>query len=544
MRSERWTEDALRSGEIGILVACLSMALLGVIHHMDSGWQGTYLAVFCGLAAAEGSYSFHAYRHDCPLGLRGLRLRVFELGSLLIVRQIGEEIVTGQGLLRGGAPRFDPAAVAQSAFAGLVLLAAWLLGTHVARTVNRLGEAPISDPTYVSPQRRLVTEFFGGGIVLVAAAGIAQAEMHPLSPGAIRSDPVIMAGALLYFLIGLALLGQIQHLRLRRRWEERQSVVTDGVGAAWARHGLRAAGIAVAGGALLAGLGPAILLTVVGQGWLIAVDVLRLTMETVAAVIARLILLVHDLGLGAPAAHHADSAPYPLDGPRPVPTDAPESSSPSGFDSGSGGFDITLVVAYLLPAARWLFLWSVLVAGVGYRMRVVRRRVSPGSDVPPLWRALLNGQIVAVLRWLWSGVWPAQSQQPEQTGATAAVSAHGSIDLAPITTAVRIQRLGGRSPRDRVLRSYLNVVRRAERAGIGRQSAQTASEFSAAMMTGVPAAREDLQLLTEAFAAARYSEHAVSADEAGQIRESERRAGQALRRVKGQATRAGGPYHR
>jgi hypothetical protein len=96
----------------------------------------------------------------------------------------------------------------------------------------------------------------------------------------------------------------------------------------------------------------------------------------------------------------------------------------------------------------------------------------------------------------------------------------------------RFFRLGALSPRERILYYYLSILRRAERQGFPRQRAQTPHEYDATLGPHLPQARQEMDLLTQAFVEARYSQHVIEPGQARRVRVDWQRVKAALQALK------------
>jgi len=66
---------------------------------------------------------------------------------------------------------------------------------------------------------------------------------------------------------------------------------------------------------------------------------------------------------------------------------------------------------------------------------------------------------------------------------------------------------------------YLALVRRGGEYGLPRQPDQTPREYQLKLQSSLPEIDEDLAAMTAAFYEARYSQHDISEDKAGLVRQ-------------------------
>ena len=102
----------------------------------------------------------------------------------------------------------------------------------------------------------------------------------------------------------------------------------------------------------------------------------------------------------------------------------------------------------------------------------------------------------------------------------------------PLEAPFRFFRLGALLPRERILYYYLSILRRAERQGFPRQRAQTPHEYHVTLSPHLPQARQEMDLLTQAFVEARYSQHVIEPGQARRVRVDWQRVKAALQALK------------
>jgi hypothetical protein len=103
-------------------------------------------------------------------------------------------------------------------------------------------------------------------------------------------------------------------------------------------------------------------------------------------------------------------------------------------------------------------------------------------------------------------------------------------DVGEKGSAARPGQPARRTDRGRILHYYLDVVRRARRAGVARRPWQTPDEYGLVLRAALPGddLPQDMDLLTEAFVEARYSRHPIQTGLAHRVRVSWQRVKQAL----------------
>ena len=509
MIADERVENSVQPAIVGLMVGCAVLSLVSLAAVLSTGRTDVNLAVLCGLTALGAGYS---YRHrQRNRSRQGIMFRVLELASLFVVQQLWRDVVQGQSPLQGDVPRLDGRMI------GLFLpvLLSWLVATEIARDLARVGEPPTYDPHYVPPQRRLAALVFTGGALLAVAAWLTGGgiELFHVHPGSV-SGPVW--NVLLYVLLGTALLGWARYTTLWRRWHDREIVVAAELTGRWAAYSLTFIGL-VAILALLFSTGHLTSLLDLGRAlWDQFLTVATRPVTLVRQLLERLISLLHP------------SSPPPQTGP--VPPDVSSWNPPHvhtvqtpPLRQGHATHDHwgTIVKA--------LMLWCIVLTSVMVRIRLLRRRRRGHGASAPFTLAPLFGvlsRIWAVLRRGLRGYARLIGEHvPRGRGLRPRSSTRPSVFP-------RFTRSGALSPREQVLSYYHSIVRQADRKGVPRRPSQTPHEFSASLAPRLHAAQGEMQLLTEAFVAARYSPHEIDAAQAGQLRDPWKRVRAALGKMK------------
>jgi hypothetical protein len=96
------------------------------------------------------------------------------------------------------------------------------------------------------------------------------------------------------------------------------------------------------------------------------------------------------------------------------------------------------------------------------------------------------------------------------------------------------------SPRDQIVRYYLNILRRAEKQGLPRRRHQTPNEYQPDLSQATPTVEPEVKALTDAFLQARYSRQKIEKAQAVSVRGYWQQIRRALRaRVKRSGKRNG-----
>ena len=499
-------EEAFRVLVVALMMASLASAAGELARRLVGGFDPGLLVGLSFLVCLEGIATDRLARR-LPEASARLRMHLVEWVVIILLLRLVLSLSAGLGALSADVERWlaRPQSLVDGGLAmgGGLILVVWVLAVRMSRCLEALGpEADAPPPKDDSaayyawltrpqaPQQSegwasLVQLFLGGGVLVLVCSGLARLDVeaalslrHPATAG-------IVGNALLYFGLGLILLGQGRYALLRGRWQRQQMPVDGALARRWAVMGVVfAAGVAVA--VLLLPVRPSLALfsaafdamTVVIYG------LMQVVMLLLGLLFYLLSLLTRLLGLGAAAGQ--ESAPPPR-----LPPPAPP-ATPGGVG--------------WWQAIQGLLLWAALVAVLGYALaRFIRERGE-------LWRALVArggpvGRLIGALAGLWR--WLTQRGQAAQARLRALVRRR--LPRAPgLSIGRRGRWLRPRSARERVWLLYLLSVRQAAEAGWPRHQADTPYEYAGRLNPRLPEGGDDLQALTQAFVEARYSPREVA----------------------------------
>jgi hypothetical protein len=174
-----------------------------------------------------------------------------------------------------------------------------------------------------------------------------------------------------------------------------------------------------------------------------------------------------------------------------------------------------------LVIARAVFFWVVLVGLAAYLVRSFLRahpeiRRSLAAFRPLRW-------LVQVFKRWWArfAQWQAARTRLRKGGAAAGEGQPGS---GAALGSVRAPE----GNQGRVRHYYMDVLRRARRAGFPRKPAQTPRVYGTVLREELPETREQVDLLTDSFIEARYSRHPIETGLVRRVRAGWQRIKQAL----------------
>jgi len=310
-----------------------------------------------------------------------------------------------------------------------------------------------------------------------------------------------VVNVLVYYVLGLVVLGQVHYAALRQDWQARKTPVTGGIEAKWWRSSLIFVGLVAVVALLLPTGYTTAVLDVLRFGLAVVLRALYVVAATLLFVVSLPVWYLSRWLLGSESA--APRAP-------PIATIRPPAAPPPGAGPA------------WLGIARIVFFWLLVLGFVFYLLRTFWR------EHPEFRQALASFR---PLRWLLR-LWRAWMGRVSSWGVLERLrrrregrQAGGESEGAGETL------LAQRAPdsnRGRVLYYYLDIVRRARRAGVPRRPAQTPFAYGVTLKETLPETGQQVDVLTEAFVEARYSRHRIEGDLVRRVRASWRRIKQFL----------------
>ena len=370
---------------------------------------------------------------------------------------------------------------------------------------------------HAAPYRNLSARVLWGGVVLVILSSIAALDEAQLlsvegflelitfrRPGPTTS----LASVIAYFAVGLLFLAEAAYVRRRTAWQVERLEPPKSVGAGWV--GQAAIGVVVV--ILVALALPTSYTLTLSQIVGIIVEAAMVAMQLVVGLIF-LVLTTILYPLTLLFAHGGDqgsSAPPAMPTPAPAPPATP---------------------VPWLDVLQSLIFWLIALGVVAYVASVIWKRRPP----MPAWLG------ASILGRIWAGLAKLLGSLRRAGAATArrVVAALPRIrprPAAPLARAFRFISLRRLGPREMIEYFYLSVVERATRLGFGRESGETAAEYSRRLPGRFPDSEPDLNELTDAFLEARYGPRQV---DDGLV--SHARAHWQALKLKLRARRVGGP---
>jgi hypothetical protein len=492
------------------MMGCIALAIVDLGELISPAWNGTYVVVGCALAALEASYSHRLIRVRDLRGKALHQFRLAEIATILILLKIGSYIGRSWVDIRVETRAWpaDPLSLlnTETGATSALVMWCWLTSTMTTRDLEHIDD-PVDHSGHRIPRKQVIMDrIFGGGILLFVVTGITRIGLAALLQLDHPSVPGMLISVLVYFLLGLVLMGQVRYLTLDKQWHSRQIQVSSDIPRHWARYSLGFL-VLVATIAFLLPTSYTLGLLDVAAGLLAALSYAgRLVAELLLFLALLLIWLL--LKLFAPG--QAPVAPPQMGAVEP-PAVTP-ASDPTG---GPGWLEVLRSFAF----------WAVALGAIIYVLWAYLR------DRPEIVRSLLTFGpirfIFKILRALW--------QRLSRTAA--AINERLPRDLfrrrrdkrkSP-QGLFRFFRLGALSPRERTLYYYLSILRRAGQVGLPRKPSQTPYEYDDSIRPHLDQAQQEMDMLTDDFVDARYSPHPVDHERESQIRARWKRVKAAVR---------------
>jgi hypothetical protein len=355
----------------------------------------------------------------------------------------------------------------------------------------------------VPAHQQLVSLIFSLGIFLVILTVLARLNLRSTFSGASGIPNVewngfsgVEAGALLYFILGLALLSLSRLMSLQTHWNRsRIPVSSSNLVRQWGLYSLLFLLILAVIASLLPAGDSLGFFSIVGTlfGFVVGVIVF------LSLLIVNLMLILFSLpfllfGKGSPFLGGARPPPVPT-----LPVQPLSPFSDSAF----------------LALLRSIFLWGALVAIIVYAfIRFVRDHE---SILAALRSSRLTNWLILAWQWLY------RSADKTRLSFSRALADRWQTILSRLEGKRILPPQGWISlrsldPRRQIYFFYLAMVRRGGEQGVGRKPSQTPAEYALTLERALPSEGEDIDVITEAFVHARYSRRDVDPGDANLVK--------------------------
>jgi uncharacterized protein DUF4129 len=504
-------------GLVFLLMACVLMALGALMQNVLSGWHAGIITGLLLFIVIDRLYTYGQLKSMTPLGREWVTAHAAQwIGIALLIRFLLAYVNGLDSFLRdlSGFARGDLVRFFSPEFIITFLLALliWGLTAQFLALLDEIGldvEVALHDDPgpiqmdIIPAHQRLVNLILSLGIGLVILTALTRLNFRATFSTTVGIPSLewnrfsgAEAGALLYFVFGLALLSLSRLMSLQTHWGRlRIPVTSDNLTRQWGIYSLLLLFLL----AVVVSLLPAgdsfgffsVLETLFG--FLIGIFVF-LSQLVITIVILLLSLLMLMLGKAPPLRGGSLPPLFPT-----LPTEPVVPPDSSAF----------------LALLRSILLWGSLLAIIVFAfIHFVRQH---DSILAGLRRSRITNWLILAWQWLY--------RNAEQTGANlsrAIIDGWQSI-VARLEAKRLLTRPGFLSvrsldPRRRIYFFYLAMIRRGGDQGVARKPSQTPAEFAVQLEKAVPEAGDDIDSLTQAFIEARYSRQEVDSGKADRVK--------------------------
>jgi hypothetical protein len=508
MKPDAWIKDVFRPLALAVMAGCVAWSIAELIKLLFPFWNSVWTTAVCVLATLEAHISYRLIQRQPLFMTNRWRLRLLEMAFLFVVVKAGYGLTVPWEILLADlrALPTDPSRLFEP-----ITIVNFLLALFTLFIVNDMlaDLDELSDPELVlspiSARDRIAERFFYAGLILMVASGLARIGFSEI----FNLGRVMVAGliinALLYFTVGLLVLGQANYARLTALWQGEGTPVAGQLGGRWVRHSLLFLGVVAALAFSLPTFYSTGLLGLLNTAFTFVITALYFFAALVSFAIVSLLSLFFPPGTDINPQVNRPTPPLPTPEPAPSPTE-PLPLDPS------------------LELLRNVGFWAVIILIVSYILIAYLR------ERPEILQAVKNLRLFKILKQFWETL--TQNFSSLASAARQALTeTWQNFRRAPLPP-LPFFNLRRASPRDQIYYYYLSTLRRTQQLGAGRQPAQTPDEYEPQLEQTVEDARAEALALTEAFDRARYSATPIEKEKAQETKEIWERVRRALGRVK------------
>lgn len=488
MTHRPWLKNVFQPLVVSGMIGCIAVALAELAHLINPNWNGTFLVMVCVLAALEACYSHQLLTKMALVDRNLVKFRLVELSLFLILIKVASFVDDSWTSILAEIQTWptDPVSILSDEVlvAFVLAFASWMATTQTMGDLERLDDPPEYHHDEVVPSQSITIRFFAGGILLLIITGLSRLTIGALLDLSRPSVPGLVLNVLVYFLLGLVLLGQVQYTTMHRRWHAREVKVTEKLAARWVRYSLIFIGLTALAAFLIPTGYTMGFLETAGNVFAVLATILRFIFSLIIFLVSLplwLLLLLFKRDAAPPSLPELSTEVE-------EPQVSPAIGTPPWFD-----------------ILRSLVFWLVALGVVSYVVRSYLR------DHPQIWKALSSLWLFRAIGNFLAALWRRLVGLAGVIGERIPrrLSLRRRRDTPTQEKALRFFRLGALSPRERTIYYYLSILRRAGQRGFRRKDSQTPYEYDATLEPHLPQAQQEMGLLTEDFVEARYSPHPI-----------------------------------
>jgi Domain of unknown function (DUF4129) len=497
-----------------LMMACVLMTIGSLIQNVLPDWHSSIIAGVMLFILIDRLYTYQQLKSLTPLRSEWVMAHAAQWIVILLFIRLLLSYANGLDLFITDLSLFARGYLAnlftaEFAFTLLLAFMLWVLTAQFLELLDEIGldmkwalseESVLIQSDAVPAHQRLVNLIFSIGIVLVILTALTRIDVRTNTSGGLPDIAVnrfsgAEAGALLYFVFGLALLSLSRLMSLQTHWNRlRIPVSSDNLTRQWGKYSLFFLLIL----AVIVSLLPA------GDsfGFFSVLGTLFSFLIGVFIFLAQLILALILLLFSLPFLLFGQAPPFMGGGAPPFPTLPRESVFPT--DSSA-----------LLALVRSILLWGSLLAIIVFALiQFVRQHA---SILATLRKSRITNWLLLAWQWLRRNADRTQDSLSRAlaNGWQNIVTRLEGKRILPRMDFISVRSL---DPRRRIYFFYLTMIRRGGEKGPMRKPSQTPSEYSVTLKQALPSAGEDIDSITEAFIEARYSRQEVDARKAAIVK--------------------------
>ncbi len=495
-----------------LLMGCTVLTFSILVASIFPGWHTAIIAGAALLVVIDRLYTYRQVKSLTFLSTEWLVSLGTQWVIILLVIRLLLSSANGIASLRNDLSLFASGYIEKfftPEYVASLLLAfvVWALTRQFLDLIDEIGldqrlalsEENLVPDNLVPAHQRMVNLVLILGIVLVVLTVMSRMNIRTIVMASGKIPGVEFnrfsgaeAGALLYFIFGLALLSLSRLMSLHTYWNRQRIPVSSGnLTRKWGVYSLLF--LLLLG--LIVGLLPSgdnigfFSLVILAFGFIFKL-LLFLVQLIIGLILALLSLPFLLFG--------KEAADIPASVPPAFPTFPMAPAAPPATNE-------------ILALVRSVFLWGLLIVIVGFALIQFFRQ--HGGVVPALRKSRITNWLLLAWQWLNRNV------EKTSVGLSRMVAAgwqsmtarlEGNRVLPP----VHLIRPRSLDPRRQIYFYYLAMIRRGGEQGITRQPSQTPSEYAVLLEKDLPDAREEVDSLTDAFVEARYSKREVDSGKA------------------------------
>jgi hypothetical protein len=463
---------------LAALMLCLSVPILLLGEGLIDGWRGGYFLILVPFAVLEGIWSKRIYKRERIYGLSLIWRLTTEIVVLVLFAKLFHYLGRGIGELMQDVLLWlrKPSAffTGETVLVGLAVILFWGSGQRVHSELERT-----SDPFETGPARQAARErvrgfVILGGFWLLALSGLIFGLSDQTLTINNRGALSLQVAVILYLGLSLLLMAHVQYLRRQMEWQMEGLTVPASVRRRWVGWGL----ILTIAIFFIAAVLPAVY--VIGPDRLLS-WVLNLFYYFTQIITVIIMFLLSPVVWLMSLFTGEDTTPSPQ---------IPE------FPQLSPSIDVQAPLW-------WMQLRQILlVVGIVFVLALVlytysrNRRVNL-PQVPDIWKRFMR-----LLLEIWA--WMERLYAGARRGWNTMQMRRRPSRTVPERGRARLPLVQARTPRARIRRYYLSLLRRTDEGDLRRHPQQTPDEYATWLASHVPEHQAEVAVLTEAFIHARY----------------------------------------